>query len=98
LEVLLHVCFLQQWFNLSGPLAEEMLYGGELMRRFARVDLGENTLPDEPTVLRFRHLLEEHALTAQILAAVNEHLAAKRLLVSAGTVVDATIITRPNST
>jgi IS5 family transposase len=98
MEVLLRVYFLQQWFNLSDPLAEEMLYDSESMRRFARVELGEDTVPDESTILRFRHLLEKHQLTAQMFAAVKERLAAKRLLLSAGTIVDATIIAAPSST
>lgn len=98
MEVLLRVYFLQQWFNLSDPLAEEMLYDSESMRRFARVELGEDTIPDESTILRFRHLLEKHDLTARMFAAVKEHLSAKRLLLSAGTIVDATIINAPSST
>jgi len=98
MEVLLRVYFLQQWFNLSDPLAEEMLYDSESMRRFARVELGEDTVPDESTILRFRHLLEKHQLTVQMFAAVNAHLTAKRLLLSAGTIVDATIISAPSST
>ncbi len=98
MAVLLRVYFLQQWFNLSDPLAEEMLYDSESMRRFAGVELGEDTVPDESTILRFRHLLERHQLTAQMFAAVNAHLTAKRLLLSAGTIVDATIINAPSST
>ncbi|MGH8337260.1 MAG: IS5 family transposase, partial [Gammaproteobacteria bacterium] len=98
MAVLLRVYFLQQWFNLSDPLAEEMLYDSESMRRFAGVELGEETIPDESTILRFRHLLERHQLTAQMFTAVNGHLAARRLLLSAGTIVDATIINAPSST
>jgi IS5 family transposase len=98
MAVLLRVYFLQQWFNLSDPLAEEMLYDSESMRRFAGVELGEDTVPDETTILRFRHLLEQHQLTQTMFEAVKEHLAAKRLLLSAGTIVDATIINAPSST
>jgi IS5 family transposase len=98
MEVLLRVYFLQQWFDLSDPLAEEMLYDSESMRRFAHVELGEDTIPDESTILRFRHLLERHHLTETMFAAVTEHLAARRLLLSAGTIVDATIINAPSST
>ena len=98
MEVLLRVYFLQPWFNLSDPLAEEMLYDSESMRRFAHVELGEDTIPDESTILRFRHLLERHQLTTQMFAAVKEHLASRRLLLSAGTIVDATIISAPSST
>ena len=66
LKTMLRVYFLQQWFDLSDPKGEDMLYDSESMRRFARVDLGEDTVPDESTILSFRHLLERHGLTSQI--------------------------------
>ena len=66
LETMLRVYFLQQWFDLSDPQAEDMLYDSEAMRRFARVDLGEDTVPDESTILRFRHLLEEHQMPSPV--------------------------------
>jgi transposase, IS5 family len=98
LETMLRVYFLQQWFDLSDPQAEDMLYDSESMRRFARVELGEDTVPDESTILRFRHLLEQHQLTAQMFEAVRQLLTDKRLLLKAGTIVDATIIAAPSST
>lgn len=98
LETMLRVYFLQQWFDLSDPKAEDMLYDSESMRRFARVDLGEDTVPDESTILRFRHLLEQHALTAQIFGTVRTLLEDHKLLLKAGTIVDATIIAAPSST
>jgi len=98
LETMLRVYFLQQWFDLSDPQAEDMLYDSEAMRRFARVELGEDTVPDESTILRFRHLLEAHQLTAAIFEAVKTLLTEKRLLLKAGTIVDATIIAAPSST
>lgn len=98
LETMLRVYFLQQWFDLSDPQAEDMLYDSESMRRFARVELGEDTVPDESTILRFRHLLEQHQLTAQMFATVRGLLEEKRLLLKAGTIVDATIIAAPSST
>ena len=58
LETMLRVYVRQQWFNLSDPQAEDMLYDSEAMRRFARVELGEDTVPDESRILRFRHLRE----------------------------------------
>jgi len=70
LEPMLRVYFLQQWFDLLDPQAEDMLYDSESMRRFARVELGEDTVPDESTILRFRNLLEQHQLTAQMVAAI----------------------------
>ena len=60
LSIMLRVYFLQQWFNLSDPGAEEALYESPVLRRFAGVNLGRAPAPDETTVLRFRHLLDEH--------------------------------------
>jgi transposase, IS5 family len=98
LEKMLRIYFLQQWFNLSDPQAEDAIYDSEAMRRFARVELGDDVVPDETTILRFRHLLEQHRLTAAIFEAVKELLTAKRLLLTSGTIVDATIIAAPSST
>src|SRR5689334_3927774 len=98
LEKMLRVYFLQQWFNLSDPGAEDAIYDSESMRRFARVELGHDTVPDETTILRFRHLLEQHGLTAALFEAVKTLLVEKQLLLKAGTIVDATIIAAPTST
>jgi len=98
LEKMLRTYFVQQWFNLSDPQAEDALYDSEAIRRFVRIELGEDVVPDETTILRFRHLLERHGLTAQIFEVVKDLLAAKRLLVKSGTIVDATIIAAPSST
>jgi IS5 family transposase len=98
LEKMLRIYFVQQWFNLSDPQAEDSLYDSESIRRFVRIELSEDAVPDETTILRFRHLLEQHGLTAQIFELVKELLAAKRLLLKAGTIVDATIIAAPSST
>jgi transposase, IS5 family len=98
LERMLRVYFLQQWFNLSDPQAEDSLYDSESMRRFAGIELSEDTIPDETTILRFRHLLETHQLTQAIFAEVRELLEEKRLLLKAGTIVDATILAAPPST
>lgn len=98
LDTMLRIYFLQQWFNLSDPQAEDALYDSESMRRFAGIELGTAVVPDETTILRFRHLLEQHHLTEAIFAAVKDLLAEKRLLLHAGTIVDATIIAAPSST
>jgi IS5 family transposase len=98
LATMLRIYFLQQWFDLSDPAAEDMLYDSESMRRFARIELGEDRVPDETTILKFRHLLERHQLTAQMFATVNALLSERRLLLKAGTIVDATIIAAPSST
>lgn len=96
--VMLRIYFLQQWYAFSDPQAEEALYDSETMRRFVRVELGEDPIPDESTILRFRHLLERHHLTAQLFDAVRALLEERRLLLRAGTIVDATIIAAPSST
>ena len=97
-ETMLRIHFLQQWFNLSDPAMEEALYNTPMFREFAGLDMGEDRLPDESTILRFRHLLEAHNLSLQILATVNATLMAKGLLLKQGTVVDATLIAAPSST
>jgi len=98
LERMLRIYFLQQWFNQSGPQAEDAIYDSASMRRFARVELGDDKIPDESTILRFRHLLEKHGLTEAIFEAVKDLLAEQRLTLRAGTIVDATIIAAPSST
>ena len=97
-ETMLRIHFLQQWFNLSDPAMEEALYDTPMFRDFASLDMGEDHLPDESTILRFRHLLEAQNLSVQILATVNATLTAKGLLLKQGTVVDATLIAAPSST
>ena len=77
---------------------EEALYDTPMFREFAGLDMGEDNLPDESTILRFRHLLEKHQLSLQLLATVNATLTAKGLLLKSGTVVDATLIAAPSST
>jgi IS5 family transposase len=98
LETMLRIYFLQQWFDLSDPAAEDAIYDSESMRRFARVELGDDAVPDETTILRFRHLLEEHKLQAALFEAVNGLLTERRLLLRTGTIVDATILSAPSST
>ena len=97
-ETMLRIHFLQQWFNLSDPAMEEALYDTPMFREFAKLDMGEENLPDESTILRFRHLLEKNHLSLQILATVNATLTAKGLMLKIGTVVDATLIAAPSST
>jgi len=98
LSIMLRVYFLQQWFNLSDPGAEDALYESPVLRRFAGVDLGRAAAPDETTILRFRRLLEQHELCGQILDTVNHDLVSRGLRIATGTIVDATIIAAPSST
>jgi IS5 family transposase len=98
LAVMLRIYCLQQWYSLSDPGAEEALYDIQSMRAFAGLDLGRDAIPDETTILNFRHLLERHALTKAIFSAVAEYLAAKGELLRGGTIVDATLIAASPST
>ena len=98
LERMLRIYFLQQWFNLSDPAVEEALYDSAVMRSFAGIDLGREPVPDETTVCKFRHLLEEHRLGGRMLEAVNLHLQSQGVRITTGTIVDATIIHAPSST
>jgi len=82
LERMLRLHFLQHWFNLSDPAAEEALYDSLSMRRFVGIDLGREPVPDETTILNFRHLLERHDLGKPLFDRVNEHLASRGLKVS----------------
>jgi IS5 family transposase len=98
IETMLRVHYLQQWFGLSDPAMEEALHDVPMYREFARLDGAMARLPDETTILRFRHLLEEHKLAAEMLRVVNDILQAKGLMMRTGTVVDATLIAAPSST
>jgi len=97
-ERMLRIYFLQQWFNLSDPGVEEALYDSSVMRGFVDIDLGCEAVPDETTVCKFRHLLEQHGLGEQILGSVNLHLQAKGVRITTGTIVDATILHAATST
>jgi len=98
IATLLRTHFLQQWFALSDPAMEEALFDVPLFREFAQLPTGVTRLPDESTILRFRHPLEAHGLAAKMLATVNDTLAAKGVLLKSGSVVDATLIAAPSST
>ena len=97
LEAMLRVHLMQNWFALSDPSMEEALYEIASLRNFAGLTLSE-PIPDETTILNFRHLLEEYDLAEDILKQVNAHLARKGLLLKRGSIVDATIIAAPSST
>lgn len=98
IATMLRIHFLQQWFGLSDPAMEEALHDVPLYREFADLEGPMRRLPDESTILRFRHLLEKHGLAAPMLAAVNRVLQERGLALKSGTVVDATLIAAPSST
>ena len=97
LETMLRVHFVQQWFSLSDPAMEEAFFDVPLYREFARLD-AHGRMPDESTILRFRHRLEKHKLAEGILATVNDLLRSQGLLLKEGSAVDATLIAAPSST
>ena len=95
---MLRIHLLQQWFTLSDPLMQEMLIDTPCFRRFAGIDMIDGRIPDETTILNFRHLLEERRIAEQFLERVNESLIEQGLLLKQGTILDATIINEPSST
>src|SRR5437764_418764 len=98
IETMLRIHYMQQWFGLSDPAMEEALHDVPLYREFARLDGAAARLPDETTILRFRHLLEKHHLAVDMLRVVNDLLQRKGLMLRSGTAVDATLISAPSST
>jgi len=97
LQTMLRIHLLQNWFSLSDPAMEEALYEITPMRQFARLTLSA-PIPEDTTIMKFRHLLEKHQLAAGILQVINGYLQDKGLSLRQGTIVDATIIHAPGST
>jgi len=95
---MLRMYFLQQWFGLADEAVEDAIYDSQAMREFVGIDLARESVPDATTLLKFRRLLEDHKLTAQLFEGINGHLAERGLLLREGTMVDATIIAAPPST
>ena len=95
---MLRMYCLQQWYTLGDEALEDALYDSQAMREFVGIELSVEDVPDATTLLKFRRLLEQHELTAAILAEVNAHLSERGLLMRQGTLVDATIIAAPSST
>ena len=98
LSTMLRIHCLQQWYGLSDPAMEEALYEIASMRQFAGLSLARGAVPDETTILKFRHLLERHELARQIFETIKGHLQAKGLMLRQGTIVDATVVSAPSST
>ena len=97
LRTMLRVHCVQLWYDLSDPGMEDLLYEVESVRRFAGLRLS-GPLPDETTILKFRHLLERHGLGGGLFEAINAHLADEGHSLRRGTVVDASIVDAPTST
>lgn len=98
LERMLRIYFLQQWYALADEALEDAIYDSQAMRDFVGIDLAIESVPDATTLLRFRHMLEKHALTQRIFEEINAHLAEKGLFMREGTIVDATIVAAAPST
>jgi len=96
LNAMLHAHVAQIVYNYSDPGMEDALYEIESLRRFCGIRL--EAVPDESTILQFRHLLERHGLTEQIFQAINQTLSERGLFLKAGTIVDASLIAAPTST
>jgi transposase, IS5 family len=97
LERMLRIHFLQQWYALADQAMEEALYDSQAMRGFAGIDLAVDAVPDETTILNFRHWLERHDLSRSLFEEVSAMLEERGLLMRQGTIVDATIIAAPSS-
>ncbi|HEC2613149.1 IS5-like element ISKpn26 family transposase, partial [Klebsiella pneumoniae] len=97
LETMLRIHCMQHWYNLSDGAMEDALYEIASMRLFARLSL-DSALPDRTTIMNFRHLLEQHQLARQLFKTINRWLAEAGVMMTQGTLVDATIIEAPSST
>jgi IS5 family transposase len=97
LGTMLRINCMQQWYNLSDEAMEDALYQIASMHQFARLSL-DTAIPDRTTIMNLRHLLEQHKLTRKIFSSVNHWLAECGVLMTQGTLVDATIIQAPSST
>ena len=98
LELMLRIYFLQLGYSLGDPSVEEAIYDRTSFQKFLKIELLHDIIPDETTILNFRHLLEEHRLNEKILRKVNHLLEKKGFLLKEGTIVDATLIAAPSST
>ena len=98
LSTMLRIHFLQHWYGYSDPGMEEALHDIPVLRRFARLDAGTSRMPDETTILNFRHLLEAHQLAESLFQEVVSLLTERGLILREGTIVDATLIAAPPST
>jgi IS5 family transposase len=98
LATMLRIHLMQQWYSLSDPAMEDSLIEVPTMRRFAGIDMLSDRIPDETTILAFRHLLEKHNLGEQIFETVKAHLRERGMAMKQGTIIDATLIAAPSST
>ena len=98
IERMLRMYFIQQWYGLADVAVEDAIYDSQALRNFCAIDLAVSNVPDSTTLMDFRHLLEKNALPQAMLKEVNELLKERGLLMSQGTLIDATLIAAPSST
>jgi IS5 family transposase len=98
LEKMLRMYFVQQWYGLADEAVEDAIYDSQALRNFMSIDLSRESVPDATTLMGFRHLLEANDLPQALLVEVNALLIERGLLMSRGTLVDATLIAAPSST
>jgi transposase, IS5 family len=98
IERMLRMYFIQQWYGLADVAVEDAIYDSQALRNFCGIDLTVSNVPDSTTLMDFRHLLEKNALPQAMLNEVNELLKERGLLMSQGTLIDATLIAAPSST
>jgi transposase, IS5 family len=98
LERMLRMYFVQQWYALADEAVEDAVYDSQALRNFMSIDLSQQSVPDATTLMGFRHLLEANDLPQAMLVEVNAMLIERGLLMSKGTLVDATLIAAPSST
>lgn len=92
LERMLRMYFIQQWYGLADEAVEDAIYDSQALRQFLSIDLSQHSVSDATTLMGFRHLLETHNLTQSLLVEINMMLIERGLLMSKGTLVDATLI------
>ncbi len=98
IETMLRMYLMQNWFGLSDEGIEDSIYDSYAMRKFMGIDFSDEQVPDATTLLRFRHMLEEHEIAQKIFADVRDRLDKAGLMMHGGSIVDATIIKAPSST
>ena len=98
IEKMLRMYLLQIWFNLSDPATEDTVYDSYAMRKFTGIDFLKESVPDETTLCKFRHLLEVNGLNKLFFEAINRVMVQSGHMMKGGTIVDATIIDAPSST
>ena len=97
-ERMLRLYLLQVWYHLSDEGLEDAVYDSQALRQFSRINLATESVPDATTLLKFRHLLEQHKLTEKMLGQLKQTLSNRGVLMKEGTIVDATILEAPSST